>query len=161
MAAVQACAKRSHDEVVALLEPLLRERRTTVTRLRGRCRRGLDGSAAVRRAVDTLVGGSMDSAVRALRAALEQRGVTGLQTEARFTNAAGASCYGDLWHEPSRTLLELDGFLTHAVRDRFRADRRRDRWMRREHGVTTYRIDVAEVWECLEALADEIAALLR
>lgn len=160
MAVIQAAAKRSHAEVVALLEPLLRHRRTTVVRLRARCRRGLDGSAAVRRGVDELAGGSMEKAVRLLRRALEARGVTGLRAEVRFTSAAGASCYADLLHESSRSLVEVDGFLSHVERSRFRADRRRDRWMHGEHRLTTFRVDVAEVWDDVEALADELAALL-
>ena len=160
MAVIQASAKRPHAEVVALLEPLLRERRTTIVRLRARCRRGLDGSAAVRRAVDELAGGSMEKAVRLLRKALEARGVTGLEAEVRFVSEAGASCYADLLHKASRRLVEVDGFLTHAERNRFRADRRRDRWMQVEHGLITLRVDVAEVWEDLDALADELAALL-
>jgi hypothetical protein len=146
--------------VVELLEPLLRERRTTIVRLRARCRRGLDGSAAVRRAIDELTGGSVDAAVRKLRKALEARGVTGLRAEVRFVSATGASCYGDLLHEASATLVEVDGFLTHTLRQRFRADRRRDRWMRRDHAVTTVRVDAAEVWEDVEALADELVLLL-
>ena len=99
------------EEVVALLEPLLRQRRTTIVRLRARCRRGLDGSAAVRRAVDELAGGSLEKAVRRLRMALEARGIAGLEPEVRFTNEAGASCYADLLHEASRKLVEVDGFL--------------------------------------------------
>jgi hypothetical protein len=160
MAAVQRAAEVPRSDVAALLEPLLRERRTTVVRLRARCRRGLSGSAAVRAALDELVGGSLDRAVRELRKALERRGVAGLECEVRFLSDEGARCYGDLWCPAARVLVEVDGFLTHAVRARFRADRRRDRWMAGQHGVTTLRVDVAEVFEGLEALADELAGIL-
>lgn len=161
MAVVQACERVPTSVAAELLEPLLRERRTTVVRLRARCRRGLAGSAAVRAACDQLVGASLDRAVRRLKAALETRGVHGLECEVRFVSADGASCYGDLWCAASRTLVEVDGFLTHAVRTRFLADRRRDRWMVRDHGVTTVRVDVAETTTSLDALADELADLLR
>jgi hypothetical protein len=160
MAAVQRCGELDRPDVAALLEPLLRERRTTVVRLRGRCRRGLSGSAAARNAIDELVGGSLDRSVRPLRRALEARGVTGLQCEVRFTSEDGARCYGDLWCPAARTLVEVDGFLSHAVRARSRADRRRDRWMVRDHGITTLRVDVAEVFGDLDALADELAPTL-
>jgi very-short-patch-repair endonuclease len=160
LALLQVAAGRPVEAVARMLEPVLRERRTTPVRLRERCRRGLSGSAVVRRAVDELVGGSLDRAVRALQAALAERGVEGLQTEVRFVSAAGASCYGDLWCPRTRTLVEVDGFLTHAVRERFRADRRRDRWMAGEHDVRTLRVDAAEVWHALDELADELAALL-
>lgn len=129
MALVQRAAELRRAEVPGLLEAPLRERRTTVVRLRERCRRGVSGSAAVRAALDALVGGSLDRAVRDLRRALERRGVQGLESEVRFTRETGARCYGDLWCPAARVLVEVDGFLTHAVRARFRADRRRDRWM--------------------------------
>jgi very-short-patch-repair endonuclease len=67
--------------------------------------------------------------VRRLRRELERRGVRGLACEVRFRRQDGATCYGDLWCPQARVLAEVDGFLTHAVRERFRADRRRDRWM--------------------------------
>lgn len=158
MAAVQRCGEQP-AAAMHLLEPLLRERRTTVPRLRARCRRGVSGSAAVRHAVDQLVGGSLDEAVRRLRRALERRGVPGLQCEVRFVSADGASCYGDLWCAAAQVLVEVDGFLTHAVRERFRADRRRDRRMASD-GITTLRVDAGEVFETLEPLADELAELL-
>ena len=160
VALLQCSARLPVDQVVALLEPVLRERLTTPVRLRERCRRGLGGSAVVRQSIDDLVGGSLDQAVRLLAQALRARGVHGLQTEVRFVSSTGASCYGDLWCPAARTLIEVDGFLTHAVRDRFRADRRRDRWMVADHGVRTLRVDAAEVWQSVDAVADELAPLL-
>lgn len=157
MAVVQAAAGLPGPDVLALLERLLRERRTTIPRLRGTCRRGLAGSAAVRAALDELVGGSLDAAVRQLRRALERRGVTGLEVEVRFVSSDGASCYADLLHRPTMTALEMDG-PSHLERQRFRADRRRDRWMHAEHGVLTVRIDVSED---VEAVADEVVLILE
>jgi very-short-patch-repair endonuclease len=114
----------------------------------------------VRRACDELVGGSLDAAVRRLRQALEARGVTGLVCEARFTSSDGASCYGDLWCPAARTLVEVDGCLTHAVRERLRADRRRGRWMLRDHGIATLRVEVADLGPGLDVVADELAVVL-
>lgn len=159
-AALQSCERTPVSAAAALLEPLLRERRTTVVRLRARCRRGLGGSAVVRLVVDQLVGGSLDVAVRRLAQALERRGVPGLQSEVRFVSKDGASGYADLWCPQARALVEVDGFLTHALRERFRADRRRDRWALRDHDLSTVRVDAAEVFEDLVALADEVADLL-
>lgn len=160
MAVLQSCERASAAAASELLEPLLRDRRTTVVRLRARCRRGLAGSARVRAACDELVGSSLDAAVRRLKTALEARGVSGLECEVRFVSEAGASCYGDLWSVASQTLIEVDGWLTHAVRARYLADRRRDRWMAADHGVLTVRVDVTETLTSLDALADELAALL-
>lgn len=161
MAVVQSCAGAELAAATALLEPLLRERRTTVVRLRSRCGRGVAGSAGMRKALDALVGGSLDVGVRRLKRALERRGIVGLSCEVRFESEDGASCYGDLWCPAARALVEVDGFLTHAVRERFRADRRRDRWMVRDHATTTLRVDAAEVFDDLDALADELAEILH
>jgi very-short-patch-repair endonuclease len=160
VAVIQTAVDASPEEVLHLCEELVRSRRTTLARLRSRCRRGLNGSAAVRRACDQLSGGSMDADVRRLQRALAARGVTGLEVEVRFENGKGGSAYADLLHRPTMTVLEVDGRISHTSREEFRRDRRRDRWMRREHGVTTLRVDVSEIREDLDAVADEIAALL-
>jgi hypothetical protein len=102
----------------------------------------------------------MDADVRRLQRALESLGVTGLEPETQFTNAQGTTAYADLLHRPTMTVIEVDGMVAHLVRERFRADRRRDRWMRREHGATTLRVDVLEVREDVEALAAELAWFL-
>jgi very-short-patch-repair endonuclease len=160
IAVIQVAAACTVDETVELVEELVRSGRTTLVRLRARCRRGLHGSANVRRACDALTGGSMDADVRRLHQALLARGVTGLEVERHFTSRSGASAYADLFHHPSRTALEVDGRLTHTSKKEFRTDRRRDRWMRRDHGVTTLRVDVGEIREDLDEVADEVAELL-
>lgn len=160
VAVIQACERKPTSDVVELVGEALRARRTAVPRLRARCVRGFAGSAAVRAAVDELVGTSLDGAVRRLRVALEERGVHGLRTEVRFTNDAGASAYVDLLDEAGRTAVEVDGFLSHAERQRFRTDRRRDRWLAAQHQLLTVRVDVAETLHDLERLADELAALV-
>ena len=160
IAAIQWSYRRPHAEVVRMLEKLLRERRTTVVRLRARIGRGIAGSAAVRRALAELLGGSLDHDVRELRKALERLGVTGLECEVRFVSASGASAYSDLLHRPSMTLIEVDAVLDHAALDRFLADRRRDRWMLRDHGARTLRVDAREVRRDVDALAAELVTLL-
>jgi hypothetical protein len=160
VAVIQAAAKATQDQTVAMVEELVRGGRTTLARLRARCRRGVAGSAKVRRACDLLTGGSMDADVRRLHRALLARGVTGLELEVRFENSAGASAYADLLHRETMTALEVDGRLSHTTKEQFRTDRRRDRWMRREHGVTTLRVDVSETREDLDGIADELVDLL-
>lgn len=160
MAVVQVAADQSPRATTVLLEQVLRARQTTMPRVRSRLRRGVAGSAAVRSALDELAGTSLDAAVRRLQSALEMRGVIGLQTEVRFTSASGASAYGDLVDEHGLTVVEVDGYLTHTERHRFRADRRRDRWLSAEHGYLTVRVDAAETVDDLDGLAEELAALL-
>lgn len=98
--------------------------------------------------------------MRRLRDALEVRGVGGLRSEVRFVSAAGASAYADLLDEASATVVEVDGFLSHTDRARFRSDRRRDRWLHAEHGMLTVRVDAGETLDDLPAVADELAALV-
>ncbi|MEX2292111.1 MAG: hypothetical protein WD794_17510 [Mycobacteriales bacterium] len=161
IAVIQACQGLiGAAAALAIVESVLRDRRTTVSRLRRRCRRGLTGSAAVRRALDELSGTSLDAAVRRLREALEARGVLGLEPELHFLSVEGASAYGDLVDEQSLTLVEVDGYLSHTERARFRADRRRDRWLHRQHAMVTVRVDAAETTDDLDALADELADLI-
>ena len=139
VAVVQYAAEHGDDTTRALIEKLVRDRKTTLVRLRARCYRGFKGSARVRRLCDELAGGSMDADVRRLVAALEARGVTGLRVEVRFEGDHGELAYGDIHHEETNTLVEVDGFLTHAQREQFKRDRKRDRWMRRVHKATTLR----------------------
>lgn len=160
VAVIQAAQTWAVARVRDLVEELVRSRRTTLTRLRARCRRGLAGSARVRRVCDELAGGSMEADVRRLRVALEMLGVTGLDAEVHFTDEAGRSAYADLLHRPTMTVIEVDGLVEHSRRQRFRADRRRDRWMRRLHGAMTLRVDVMEIREDLNALARELAWFL-
>jgi hypothetical protein len=159
-AVVQIAAQEAYGELLGLVEELVRSRRTTLTRLRARCRRGLKGSAALRRVCDELAGGSMDRDVRRLHEALVRRGVTEWEVEARFVDPSGRSANADLFHRPTMTAVEVDGLLTHATREGFRRDRRRDRWLRRDHGVTTLRVDVTEIREDVDAVADELVELL-
>lgn len=160
VAVIQWAVGQRPQAVIAMVEKVVRERLTTVVRLRARLRRGLAGSAAVRAAVDVLAGGSLEVDVRRLRRALEQRGITGLEAEVHFTNAAGASAYADLFHKETATALEVDAALDHLERQRFRADRRRDRWMLKEYAARTLRIDVTEIRRDLDALADELVWFL-
>jgi hypothetical protein len=88
MAVVQASAKRPHAEVVALLEPLLRERRTTSCgsgEMPARARRLRGGPPGGRRAGGREHGEGGAPAAHGL----EERGVTGLRAEVRFTSSAG------------------------------------------------------------------------
>lgn len=156
VAAIGVAGSRSVVDTRTLVEDLVRARHTTLARLRARCYRGVKGSARMRKTCDELAGGSLDADVRRLRTALELRGVTGLEVEVRFEASDGGVAYGDLFHVASRTLIEVDGFLSHGRRDQFRADRRRDRWVRREHGAHTLRVDVLEIREDLDRLVDEL-----
>lgn len=161
VAVVQAAEDLSPPELLGLVEEVLRQRRTTLTRLYARCRRGVAGSAALRRLLDELTDGAVDRGPRLLRRALEACGVSGLESEVPLRSASGATAYVDLLHRRSGHALEVDGWLTHSRRERFLADRRRDRWLRSEHGLTTIRIAAEEVERRCDDVVTELLPLLR
>lgn len=160
IAIIQAAARRPPEAVLTILENALRGRRTTMPRIRSRLRRGVAGSAAVRVGLDKLAGTSLDAAVRSLKGALEGLGVLGLETELHFRSTTGASAYGDLVDKQSRTVVEVDGYLTHVERARFKADRKRDRWLVAQHDYLTLRVDAAETVDGLEEVATELAEII-
>lgn len=160
-AVVQAAERLPTATLLAVVEEVLRQRLTTVARLRAGCRRGVAGSAALRRLLSGMDDGAVDRAPRVLRRALEAVGVDGLESEVLLRSAEGAAAYVDLLHRRSRHAVEVDGWLTHSRPERFLADRRRDRWLRREHGLTTVRVAAVEVEHRLDAVVAELVALLR
>ncbi len=160
MAVVQAAAQRSDAQVLALVETLLRARGTTPDRLRSACRRGLAGSRRVRGALVVLDGGDLELQKRRLRAALTAAGVVGLRSEVRLISRTGASCYLDLLHEASRKALELDGGY-HELAAQRRVDRRRDRWIRRDHDIEVIRVADVEVRTDVDAVVQELLPQLR
>jgi hypothetical protein len=154
-AVIQRCAQLADPHALALVERILRNRATTPDRLRAACRRGLEGSRAVRASLLVLGGGDLELQKRRLRRALEGAGLTGLRSEVHLVSAAGASCYLDLLHDPSGKALELDGGY-HDLPGQRRVDRRKDRWVRREHGIEIIRVADEEVRRDLAAVVAEL-----
>jgi hypothetical protein len=160
MAAVQRCSRLSDAEAMTLVERLLRARATTPDRLRTACARGREGSRAVRAALVAVDGGDLELQKRRLRAGLVAAGIQGLRSEVHLASAAGASCYLDLLHEPSRKALELDGGY-HDLPGQRRIDRRRDRWVAREHGIEVIRVADEEVRRDLDQIVQELVPQLN
>jgi very-short-patch-repair endonuclease len=155
MAVVQRSATLTDPQVLVLVERVLRARATTTDRLRAACRRGLAGSRPVRAALVVLDGGDLELQKRRLRAALVAAGVGQLRSEVRFVSRSGASCYVDLLHEPSRKAVELDGGY-HDLPAQRQVDRRKDRWLRRDHGIEVLRVADEEVRRDVAAVAAEL-----
>lgn len=155
IATVQIAGRTSDAQSLALVERLLRSRATTPSRVRNVCQRGLQGSRAVRAALVAVDGGDLELQKRRLRAALVAAGVTGLRSEVRLASAAGGSCYLDLLHDPSRKALEVDGGY-HDLPTQRSIDRRRDRWVRREHSIEVIRVADEEVRRDLPGLVVEL-----
>jgi hypothetical protein len=159
--AVVQSAEDPEVDVLAVVEDVLRRRATTFDRLLRTCRRGVAGSAALRRALGVVDDGDLELLKRRLRSALVSAGVAGLRSEVPVHSASGAAAYLDLLHEASGNAVEVDGWQTHTERRRFVADRRRDRWVRREHGVDTIRVAADEVRADLPAVVEELMPMLR
>jgi very-short-patch-repair endonuclease len=151
MAVVQRSATLTDPQVLVLVERVLRARATTTAA----CRRGLAGSRPVRAALVVLDGGDLELQKRRLRAALVAAGVGQLRSEVRFVSRSGASCYVDLLHEPSRKAVELDGGY-HDLPAQRQVDRRKDRWLRRDHGIEVLRVADEEVRRDVAAVAAEL-----
>lgn len=159
-AVVQAAEGLPAPELQALVEGMLRDRKTTHQRLLWTCRRGVQGSTALRTALAPLADGDLELLKRRLRKGPEAAGVTGLLSEMPVTSSTGAVVYLDLLHEASRNVLEVDGFASHSERSQFLADRRRDRWLRRERGLLTTRVAAVEVRDKLSAVVAELLPLM-
>jgi hypothetical protein len=160
-ALVQTAEQLDDTALLRLVEEALRQRRTTVERLHRRCGRGIAGSARLRRVLAVLDDGAVDRQPRLLRRALERRGVTGLESEVLVPSSLGEVAYLDLVHRASRNAFEVDGWTTHSTRERFLGDRRRDRWVMRDHGLRTTRLAAAEVEQDLDGIVAELLPMVR
>lgn len=158
-AAVQS-AESDDVDVLALVEDVLRRRLTTADRLLRTCRRGVAGSTALRAALEVVSDGDLEQLKRQLKAALVAAGVRGLASEVPIRSSNGAIAYLDLLQAATKNAVEVDGWQTHTERSRFVADRRRDRWVRREHGITTTRVAGDELRADLPAVVRELLPLL-
>ncbi len=158
---VQALAGPVDEQGVRLVEDVLRQRRTTADRLRSAQARGRSGSARLGMVLALLGAGDLEIRQRRLRAALEREGVRDLQPEVHVVSRDGASAYLDLLHRPSRRAVEVDGAATHGTRAQQQVDRRRDRWVLRDHGIETLRVTVGEIDQGLTRTARELAEMLR
>lgn len=159
-AVVQGAELLSAADLLAVLEHVLRHRLTTHDRLLRACRRGVKGSTALRSALRVVADGDLEHLKRELRRALEAAGVVGLESEVPVRSSSGAIAYLDLVHRASGNAFEVDGWATHSERGRFVADRRRDRWVRREHGITTTRIAADEARRSMPDVVDELLPLV-
>lgn len=158
--AVVQSAESPDVDVLAVVEDVLRRRLTTADRLLRTCRRGVAGSTALRQALDVVADGDLEQLKRQLRAALVAAGVQGLTSEVAVRSRSGALAYLDLLHEETSNAVEVDGWQSHSERRRFVADRRRDRWVRQELGITTTRVAADELRADLTSVVAELRALL-
>lgn len=158
--AVVQSAESADVDVPATVEDVLRRRLTTADRLLRTCRRGVAGSTVLRAALAVVSDGDLEQLTRQLKAALVAAGVRDLASEVAIRSSGGAIAYLDLLHAATRNAVEVDGWQTHSERGRFVADRRRDRWVRHEHGITTIRVAADELRADLAAVVAELLPVL-
>lgn len=161
IAVVQALSGPVDEQEVRLVEDVLRQRRTTADRLRSAQARGRAGSARLGLVLLELGAGDLEIRQRTLRGAVEREGIRDLSPEVQVVSRDGTYAYLDLLHHPSRRAIEVDGAATHGTRAQQQVDRRRDRWVLRDHGIETLRVTVGEVDHALTRTARELAEMLR
>lgn len=159
VALVQAAAQLVRADLLRVVEETLRSRRTTAARLLAECRRGVAGSSALRHVLAELADGDLELQQRRLRKALQAAGVTGLEVEVALSSRHGATCWLDLLHRPTMRAFETDGAASHGTALQQLTDRRRDRWVLLEHGISTTRVTAGEVRTRLPSLVLELLPL--
>lgn len=160
--AVVQSAESHEVDVLAMVEEVLRHRVTTHDRLLRSCRRGVAGSGALRRALEVVADGDLELLKRRLGTASPAVGRRHRAAQ-RGPGAQRVGC-GRLSRPRARrsgNVVELDGWARHSERGRFLADRRRDRWVRREHGLVTTRVAADEARADLPAVVAELLPLRR
>lgn len=140
-------------ELRSLVEALLLARRTTVDRLRDTLRRGVAGSAKLRRLL-----GELDPAAHSrwelmLYTALRAAGLRP-QRQVRLVAPGGRRCYLDLAFEDIHLGIEVDGFLPHMRR--FAEDRRRGNDVCLELGWELGRFAVQELAEDMDRVVADV-----
>lgn len=131
----------SREELVHVVEYAVRERLTTLPRLREVCGRGVDGSAALRDVLDELSAEGIDKWMRRLVRALRSTNLPTPELEVPMLDAGGrVHLILDGLFRDVGLGLEMDDWETHGSRAAQERDRERDRWLLREHGVTVLRV---------------------
>ena len=83
----------------------------------------------------------------------------GLEVEVGLTSSSGASCWLDLLHRPTMRAVATDGAASHGTAQQQLTERRRDRWVLLEHGISTTRVTAGEVRRHLPRLVRELLPL--
>jgi hypothetical protein len=156
--ALQCAAELERDDLLELVEFALRTRRTTLAKLRASCGRGVAGSASLRDVWAELSAEGIDRWMRRLVRLLCAAGLPKPTLEAPiFDGAHRRALLDGLW-EALQLALEVDDWETHGSRDAQERDRQRDRWLLREHGITTVRVTPREIRDRPDDVVRDIVA---
>jgi hypothetical protein len=158
VALVQCAAELPRSQVLELVEFAIRNRLTTLARLREVCGRGVRGSVLLQDVVAELSTDGVDRWVRRLLRLLDDVGVPRPELEVPVAEDGRVRAYLDGLWRGLRLALEVDDWESHGARDAQERDRRRDRWLLRDYGITTLRLTPREIRDSPEAVVADIAA---
>jgi hypothetical protein len=160
--AVQCASEIERDDLLQMVEFAVRTRRTTLDKLRSACRRGVAGSSNLRDVWAELSSEGIDRWMRRLVRLLTTAGLPKPTLEAPiYDGSLRRALLDGLW-EALQLALEVDDWETHGSRDAQERDRRRDRWLLREHGITTVRVTPREIRDSPnDVVRDIVAAYAR
>jgi very-short-patch-repair endonuclease len=74
--------------------------------------------------------------------------------------STGETAFLDLYAPSRRRAVEVDGWVYHVDRVAFASDRRRDRWLETECGISVLRVAAMDVHYALGSTAQEVKAWL-
>jgi hypothetical protein len=159
---VQCAAVLTRDDLLSLVEHVVRSRRIDLGVLRDSCARGTSGSAALRDVLDELSSEGLDRWVRRLLRLLGTGGLPRPRLEVPMFDSGRVRAYLDGYWEEACLALEVDDWETHGLRDAQERDRQRDRWLLTAFGIVTVRVTPREIRDHPDAVvADLVRAYHR
>ncbi len=155
---LQCAAVLLRNDLLALVEDLLREERLNIDVLRDACGRGISGSAALQDALDELDADGADRWVRRLVRLLTAGGLPRPALEVPMYDGARVRAYLDGFYEEAKLAVEVDDWESHGLRDASEHDRQRDRWLYNAYGILTIRLTPREIRDHPEKVVADIVA---
>jgi hypothetical protein len=153
---LQCASVLQRDDLVTLVENLVRDSRLDLAFLRNACGRGISGSAALRSVVDELDGEGLDRWVRRLVPYLLAAGLPPPALEVPVYDGSRLRALLDGLFDEVGLAFEVDDWDSHGPRDASERDRQRDRWLFNTYGIVTVRVTPREIREDPGKVAAEI-----
>ncbi|MDQ1648866.1 MAG: hypothetical protein QOG60_923 [Frankiaceae bacterium] len=153
---LQCATVLSFDDLLALIEDLLRRELTTMEILRSTLGRGRSGSARLRDALDVLDDEGTDRWMRRLVRLVVGDGLPAPELEYPIREGHRLLAVLDGYFPDAAVALEVDDWATHGSRDASERDRRRDARLLSRFGITTIRTTPREIRRRPAGLVEDI-----
>ncbi len=144
------------DDLLALIEDLLRRELTTIEVLRSKLRRGRSGSAPLRVALDVLDDEGTDRWMRYLVQRLVSIGLPEPLLEYELREGHHLVAVLDGYFPDAALCLEVDDWATHGARAAAERDRQRDRRLLSRFGIETVRTTPRDLRNKPDAVVEDI-----